>query len=715
MRAVLRLAIQIGLIVLLIWWVIKYTTLDDRVVQFFRSNSDTTTQTGNVVPTENTLCTTPWGLSIPDGSSVYAYQTDRPDQFGACTEEIRTCNAGVLDGSFAFPSCVAEGAQQQANNTQTIPGASCSTPWGEILHDGSYIIAYESTNSCRFEKRYCENGRLNGSFAANTCYSPREVAQQQTAPVSQPVVSTTPQISTINYGSVGGDEYQGPSRTSLNGITTVIYSWNDNKTNPTTKPANDSTYIQPTAYRNFDLTQHGCSTPWGTYLDHGDSVIAYRSPTPASKWASCSYERRTCFQGILGGSYAYSSCTLADSNNILNNNGQDYYYPSTTRPAIISSTKRSCTTPWGETVRNGDHVLAYKNSYTSQGYACQGEYRYCNDGRLDGSYQHRSCVMSQDRYRCTIPRGGSIPHGSSIVAYANASSPCASQVRTCNYGRLAGSYNHQSCEQKTTYYKSCQLPRGGTISHGASAIAYDSPGGNCFTQKRTCYDGVLAGSYQYSSCNRDYNYSHSWCAFGGCGWPYYYNNNTYNSYNYHSCQLPWGGAIAHGASVIAYSSANGPCNTETRRCHNGYLQGSYQYGSCYNNNGNNNNNYKSCTTPWWQTIAHGAKVEAYQTTSSPCYKQTRTCNNGYLDGSYQHSYCNATTNGGGQDQYGTRVDVGVKEWNIDSSDTCNANATTSYQCGSLGTNSCTDYSRVSCISFSPLVCSYWKRDVKCVK
>lgn len=135
--------------------------------------------------------------------------------------------------------------------------------------------------------------------------------------------------------------------------------------------------MDPVNYRNFDLTQHGCTTPWGTYIDHASWVIAYRSPTPASAGASCVYERRTCFQGVLGGSYAYSSCSLGNKNNIINNNGQDYFYPTTNY-----SSSKSCVTAWGETVRDGDYVLAYKNSYTVQGNACQGEYRYCKNGIL---------------------------------------------------------------------------------------------------------------------------------------------------------------------------------------------------------------------------------------------------------------------------------------------------------------------------------------------
>lgn len=448
MRAVLRFLIQLAVIIGVIWLLVKYTTLDDQVVTFFRSNS-TVTQTGSMTNEDPNICTTPWGVKIPDGSSVYAYWTN--SAANECKEEIRTCVKGTLDGSYPYASCTTDNSNSNPNpnNGPVAQGAMCTTPWGESVNDGAYIIAYESVNSCRFEKRYCENGTLNGSYRANTCYSPTGVTQGGN--------NVTQNVTSISYGYIQGSsndgDYQGPSKTSTNGKTTVIYSWNDNKTNPTSTNGNDSQYVDPVNYKNYDLTQHGCTTPWGKYMDSSTWVIAYKSPTPTRAGGSCEYERRTCFQGVLGGSYQYSTCSIGDSKNIINNHGQDYFYP------VQTNTSNSCQTPWGETVRNGDYVLAYKTSYRSQGYACEGEYRYCKNGKLSGTYQNRSCTMSQERYRCALPWGGTIPHGSSVVSYANSSSPCASQVRTCSYGRLSGTYKYSSCQSTNNNYQhSCYLP-----------------------------------------------------------------------------------------------------------------------------------------------------------------------------------------------------------------------------------------------------------------
>ena len=52
-----------------------------------------------------------------------------------------------------------------------------------------------------------------------------------------------------------------------------------------------------------------CQTPWGTWLHHGASVVAYVSDATAP--GGCSEEVRTCSDGALGGSYADEVCDPA--------------------------------------------------------------------------------------------------------------------------------------------------------------------------------------------------------------------------------------------------------------------------------------------------------------------------------------------------------------------------------------------------------------------
>src|SRR5690606_37208478 len=55
----------------------------------------------------------------------------------------------------------------------------------------------------------------------------------------------------------------------------------------------------------------------------------------------------------------------------------------------------------------------------------------------------------------------------------------------------------------------------------------------------------------------------------------------------------------------------------------------------------------SCSLPWGGTIAHGQNVVAYQASQvacgQSCTKQTRTCSDGNLSGSYTKKNCSVAT------------------------------------------------------------------------
>lgn len=97
------------------------------------------------------------------------------------------------------------------------------------------------------------------------------------------------------------------------------------------------------------------------------------------------------------------------------------------------------------------------------------------------------------------------------------------------------------------------------------------------------------------------------------------------------CTAPFGAAIAHTGSLVAWNVAVGAaCTSETRVCTNGNLSGTFVHASCRVG--------ASCTTPWGTTIAHGAFVTAYFS-SSVCISQRRTCNDGVLSGGYGSPTC----------------------------------------------------------------------------
>ncbi len=94
---------------------------------------------------------------------------------------------------------------------------------------------------------------------------------------------------------------------------------------------------------------------------------------------------------------------------------------------------------------------------TKNGNKCDKiELRYCNYGKLDGSFNKRFCTLEESvRYNpsqqsCTYA-GKTYKHGDHIVLFKNArpnvGEACQSQVRICNNGVITGETNfaHQSC------------------------------------------------------------------------------------------------------------------------------------------------------------------------------------------------------------------------------------------------------------------------------
>lgn len=326
----------------------------------------------------------------------------------------------------------------------------------------------------------------------------------------------------------------------------------------------------------------------GQTLASGETVIAYYSNS-IELGGECISENRTCTDGVLSGSYQYSSCNLSLPASCLFN---------------------------GQTVANGSYVNAYQTSTVDYGSSCALEQRVCNNGQLSGSYQYSSCQVATAA-SCLF-NGQTVASGESVKAFQNSSvasgQSCVVEDRTCTNGVLSGSYNYASCQVDAP--ASC-LFDGKTVASGDSITAYQNSavdyGQMCIAESRTCDDGHLSGSYQYSSCDVGQAAS---CLFAGS-------------------TVPDGGTVtAFATSSVAFGSN---CQAEQRSCNNGQLSGSYQYISC------SVSAPKSCLFNG-QNIASGESVIAFQaknpnSNSGLCESEMRTCNNGVLSGSYAAASC----------------------------------------------------------------------------
>lgn len=127
----------------------------------------------------------------------------------------------------------------------------------------------------------------------------------------------------------------------------------------------------------------------------------------------------------------------------------------------------------GLILNNGESKLFY-SSTTHLDCTSISQTRTCIDGSLSGDlqYAYSSCSNLQS---CALPWGGSIAHGTNVIAYqtsaVNCGSSCASQVRVCVNGVLSGSYSNQQCS-----VQACQYSCTGNVPANSSLISGDSFG-----------------------------------------------------------------------------------------------------------------------------------------------------------------------------------------------------------------------------------------------
>jgi hypothetical protein len=263
-------------------------------------------------------------------------------------------------------------------------------------------------------------------------------------------------------------------------------------------------------------------------------------------------------------------------------------------------------------LRDGQSITTFLNSSEPFGTSCKSETRVCTNGVLSGSYAYATCEVGAPK--ACLFNGQTIAHGDTVKAYQNSSvaygQTCSEEVRKCDNGTLSGSFAFASCDIGAPL--AC-LFNGQTIAHGASVVGFLASsvdfGKDCSKENRVCNNGSLSGSYAYGSCSIG---APKACLFNGQ-------------------------TVAHGQTVTAYQTSSvgfgNTCGKESRTCNNGTLTGSYTFASC------SVGSPASCLFNG-QTIAHGQSVVAYKASSAAvCEKETRTCSNGTLTGSYGYNSC----------------------------------------------------------------------------
>lgn len=256
----------------------------------------------------------------------------------------------------------------------------------------------------------------------------------------------------------------------------------------------------------------------------------------------------------------------------------------------VATQSNDCTAPWGAAVISGSGVTAYQNEIEPFGGTCMPQTRTCSGtpGVLSGTYTNQACTVAASA-DCASPfaGGATITNGGSVNAYSIASVPfgftCpAFVVRTCTNGILSGgSGTFATCTVQSTRDITVTATQTGTGT--VSGITVTGTGATCagltctvdnawtgtLTATGTCSGG---GTVTGTSASIIASATSATITLGNCTGPV--------------CTLPWGGSIASGGTVAAYSSATVPypstCASisETRYCTNGALSGHYMNQSC---------------------------------------------------------------------------------------------------------------------------------------
>ncbi len=325
---------------------------------------------------------------------------------------------------------------------------------GVEISDGSTVDAYNNStvpfgSKCDKETRTCTNGLFSGSYNYASCSVGGAAAcifNNRTIPHGES--ATAFQNSSVPSGSSCVSQ----SRVCNNGSLSGSYN-----------------------YSACNVGQPAACQFNGQTIAHGQTINAFlNSSVPFG--SSCLSQSRKCDNGVLSGSYTFASCSVGQAAACQFN---------------------------GQTIANGQYVVAFQSSSPAPGQSCIRENRLCTNGVLSGTYSYATC--NEQQANSCLFNGQTVAHGQSVPSFANSNVPygssCTSESRTCNNGVLSGSFVFGSC---SVGQESSCLFNGKTVPHGQSVNAFSSAsvpnGSTCSSQQRTCSNGTLSGSYQFSSC-----------------------------------------------------------------------------------------------------------------------------------------------------------------------------------------------------------------------
>lgn len=360
---------------------------------------------------------------------------------------------------------------------------SCHTPRWDIISNNWIILAYQSSIEdnnwlCYSEIRVCKNGKLSGSFKYKVCsHSSQWKIITSDGSIQETIEwsrnSTQQFINLIwVYDKINAipDTYIQPTRNKNNNITTIekISSQSmSNGSSPQYIPQRIDTLDQFHIREIKTNEWKKCLTPRWQTINHGQYTYAYNT-SKSSDTTACISEIRGCVDWKLSGTFTHKSCTIQSSEYkaIITNESftqnkiviaSDIPYINPIQQAVYDTVDynllpwpKYCVTPRWQTLQHNQSVKTYQAPSSTSSTFCTSELRTCNNWSLWGSFSYQSCTEVPKQ--CITPRWQIIQHNQSVKAYrlptSTSNSFCDSEIRVCSNGMLWGSYTYTSCTEK---------------------------------------------------------------------------------------------------------------------------------------------------------------------------------------------------------------------------------------------------------------------------
>lgn len=273
------------------------------------------------------------GTPVAHGASITAYQSTSVPYGSSCVSQSRTCNAGVLSGSYPASSCTVQ------------PGANCAAVDGVAVNHGNsrafYLRACEDAgNSCTSQTRTCTNGTLSGSYSNASC--------------------------TVTAGancSLDGQSVASGSGRYFYNTTSVPYGQDCNTgTYRLYRNCNNGVFDGSASFNRASCSvgsPSNCSKD-GVNVAHGASRTFYQ----AASASPCTGQSQTCNNGSFSpNTYQYANCTAGCPAQTLSWSGSGPGGSATCSAYFPASANGASVTKSAEADPNPDH-------YGSATYAC---------------------------------------------------------------------------------------------------------------------------------------------------------------------------------------------------------------------------------------------------------------------------------------------------------------------------------------------------------